>query len=297
MKSTSFMFVFAGWVMSLMVGQGVYAEEASPAPDLPSKVRSIFLAKCSECHGRGLSRPKAALYLHELGQLAGNREWVVPFEPDKSYVWTLIQNDDMPAKGANAGLLTKEEKEIVRSWIAAGALVPPSQRSSSSTASSDDGDPASGDGVSPSPTPGRRLFAWLGRLHIPLVHFPIALLAAAAMGELIAALRGRRSPDPAVRFCVALGSAAAVATACLGWLHADIGGFGKASQGILDWHRYLGTIAALWALGIVFMAERDSRRGERSGLFRSLLWVGALLVGATGHYGGLMVHGKAFFDW
>src|SRR6266436_9299081 len=94
--------------------------------ELPSRVRSIFLAKCSECHGRGLSRPKAALYLHELGPLAANREWVVPHEPEKSYLWTLIRDDDMPAKGAKAGPLSAQEKEIIRAWIAAGAPVPKS---------------------------------------------------------------------------------------------------------------------------------------------------------------------------
>src|ERR1017187_1004394 len=101
------------------------AEELDPK-ELPSRVRSIFVAKCSECHGRGLSRPRAALYLHELGPLAANREWVVPHEPEKSYLWTLIRDDDMPAKGAKAGPLNSQEKEIIRAWIAAGAPLPTS---------------------------------------------------------------------------------------------------------------------------------------------------------------------------
>ena len=86
--------------------------DRSKRPPIPSA--SIFLAKCSECHGRGLSRPRAALYLHELGQLAANPEWVVPFEPEKSYLWTLVRDEGMPAKGAKAGPLNAEEKEIVR---------------------------------------------------------------------------------------------------------------------------------------------------------------------------------------
>src|SRR5580698_874334 len=101
------------------------AQELDPQ-ELPSRVRSIFVAKCSECHGRGLSRPRAGLYLHELGPLAANPEWVVPHEPEKSYLWTLIRDDDMPAKGAKAGPLNAQEKAIVRAWIAAGAPVPPS---------------------------------------------------------------------------------------------------------------------------------------------------------------------------
>src|ERR1700722_17865611 len=109
------------------------AQELDPQ-ELPSRVRSIFVAKCSECHGRGLSRPRAALYLHELGPLAANPEWVVPHEPEKSYLWTLIRDDDMPAKGAKAGPLNAQEKEIVRAWIAAGAPVPKSSMAPPSSA-------------------------------------------------------------------------------------------------------------------------------------------------------------------
>src|SRR5258708_9172701 len=89
----------------------------------PSRVRSIFIAKCSECHGRGLSRYRAALYLHELGPLAANPEWVVPYEQEKSYLWTLVRDEDMQAKGAKAGPLNDQEKETIRAWIAAGAPV------------------------------------------------------------------------------------------------------------------------------------------------------------------------------
>jgi mono/diheme cytochrome c family protein len=101
------------------------AQELDPN-ELPARVRSIFVAKCSECHGRGLSRPKAALYLNELGPVAANPEWVVPHEPEKSYLWTLVRDDDMPAKGAKAGPLNAQEKEIIRAWIAVGAPVPKS---------------------------------------------------------------------------------------------------------------------------------------------------------------------------
>ena len=46
-----------------------------------------------------------------------------------------------------------------------------------------------------------------------LLHFPIALLIAAAFAELWGAWRGDRSLEPVVRFCVLLGAASAVATA------------------------------------------------------------------------------------
>jgi uncharacterized membrane protein/mono/diheme cytochrome c family protein len=274
----------------------VEAQDSSSTKDLSAKVRSIFLAKCSECHGRSLSRPRAGLYLSELGQVASNREWVVPFEPEKSNLWTLIRDDDIPAKGAKAGPLNAQEKDIVHAWIAAGAPVPPSRSSSTPLTSphetEDNFVPAS---APASQFPARRVLAWLGRFHILVIHFPIALLATAALVEIIAAWRGNRMPDATVRICVLLGTASSVAAVALGWLHADVGGFGNASGGILTLHRWLGTAVGLWSIGIVLLSERDSRCHHRSPMFRVLLWLGAFLVAITAHFGGLLVHGSSFF--
>ena len=272
------------------------AQELDPQ-ELPSRVRSIFVAKCSECHGRGLSRPRAALYLHELGPLAANPEWVVPHEPEKSYLWTLIRDDDMPAKGAKAGPLNAQEKEIIRAWIAAGAPVPKSSPVPPSSAKAPQESTAT---VTLPPAPvaqslTTRLFAWFGRFHVLVIHFPIALLVAAALAEAIAAWRGSWTPSPVARFCVLLGAASAMAAVALGWLHADVGGFGSASN-ILAVHRWLGTFAGLGATALAVVSERENRRRLRSVSFRIALWTGACLIAATAHFGGLMVHGNDFFD-
>src|SRR6266478_3446735 len=82
----------------------------------------------------------------------------------------------------------------------------------------------------PAPAPQSmmtRLFAWFGRFHVLVIHFPIALLAAAALAEAIEAWRGSWIPSPVVRFCVFLGAGSALAAVALGWLHADLGGFGN----------------------------------------------------------------------
>jgi hypothetical protein len=192
----------------------------------------------------------------------------------------------MPAKGAKAGPLSEQEKEVVRAWIAAGAPVPPPRTVAAPAAPPQE-----------SSLLATHLLGWVGKFHILVIHFPIALLMAAALGELLAVRRGSQVPTPAVRFAVLLGAAGAVAAVPLGWLHADLGGHGSASGGILGLHRWLGTLAGLWALGIVLVSERDSRRGERSILFRLLLWSGTLLVIGAAHFGGLLVHGDRFFDW
>jgi hypothetical protein len=230
--------------------------------------------------------------------LAANREWVVPYEPEKSYVWTLLRDDDMPAKGAKAGPLNAQEKETVRAWIAAGATVPSSQGAPPKPAPAEetptDSTPAS-EGASRSWT--AHLLGWLGRFHILAIHFPIALFVTAALGEMLAAHRGSTVPDPVVRFCIFLGAASAVATVALGWLHADAGGYGSSTPGMLAMHRWLGTAAGMWTTVIALASEREVRRGRRSLLFRIILCAGAALIAIVAHFGGLLVHGRSFLEW
>jgi mono/diheme cytochrome c family protein/uncharacterized membrane protein len=254
--------------------------------DRNAQVQAIFAAKCSECHGPQLQRPKGGVSLYDLGQLAANSDLVVPARPEKSALWEVIQNDEMPPSYARAGPLSDLEKELIRSWI--GSLPPGAPPETSPNT------------FTPGPPPSRQqpsIFGWLGRFHIVVIHFPIALLAAAALGELISAARRTSIPQPAVRFCVLLGAAGAALAVALGWLHADIGGHGSAASGVLGLHRWLGTTAGLWAAAIALVSERDCRRGQRCVLFRVLLWSGTLLVTATAHFGGVMVHGDHFLDW
>jgi hypothetical protein len=240
------------------------------------------------------------LYLDDLGQVAARGDLVVPFKAEESYLWRLIRNDDMPAKGAKAGRLHQDEKDAVRAWIAAGAPLPPTPPPGSpSPVAKTQESPGTADAPSlpASPSQATRLFGWAGRFHIIVVHFPIALLAAAALAELLAARRSSRVPAPSVRFCVLLGAAGAVAAVGLGWLHADVGGFGAASANILTLHRRLGTTAGVWAAAIAVVSERESRSGRRTVFFRLLLWSGTLMTVATAHFGGVLVHGTEFFDW
>jgi hypothetical protein len=129
-----------------------------------------------------------------------------------------------------------------------------------------------------------------------MLHFPIALLIVAAVGEGCSIVWPSRVSQQAVEFCILFGAISAAITVLLGWLHA-LNGYGATMPRILTLHRWLGTAASLWviATGILFL--RDARRGVRSRLARGLLFVGAMLIGLTGHFGGILVHGEDFFDW
>jgi uncharacterized membrane protein len=193
----------------------------------------------------------------------------------------------MPPPDSPTGALTAREKEAIRAWIAGGA--PAGDAPSAQVAAPREDE----DGPAPLSTALRAL-RWLGKFHLLVVHFPIALLMAAMAAELWAVWQRRRIPSPAVRFCLGLAAVSAVPAVALGWLFA-LGGHG--SSALLALHRWIGTAAGAWAVGIAVVSEVDARRGVRSWSTRVLLLIGVLLVSVAAHFGGLMVHGKDFYDW
>ena len=140
------------------------------------------------------------------------------------------------------------------------------------------------------------LTVFLGRFHPLLVHFPIALLLAAAAGEVGSIGRRARQPAPAVHFCVLLGAISAIVSAVLGWLHAA-SGYGLDSPSILTWHLRCGTATAVVSAILAVLSVIEQRRGVRSWWFRLLLLLVALLVAVAGYLGGRLAYGDDFFQW
>jgi uncharacterized membrane protein len=276
-------------VQSLMVCVGLHPHfaRAEPARDIGKEVRAVFAPKCASCHGPDLVKPKGRFgYVLDLRRVAENPEFVIPFRPDESELWELVSRNEMPPPDAPHGPLTSTEKQTIRDWIAAGApdtfsLPVPSEPSAAviSEASS-----------------AERMIRLLGKLHLLFLHFPIALVIVAGIGELGAVWKHNSVPSESVRFCLWLAAIAAIPTAALGWLFAA-GGSGIGSPQLLAAHRWLGTITAVWLLVTALAAENDSRRRVRSVLVRLLLVAGIIMTIVTAHYGGLLAHGKDFFDY
>lgn len=141
-------------------------------------------------------------------------------------------------------------------------------------------------------TPLGRLLDWLGRLHPLIVHFPIAFFPAA----LFTALVGRRRPAYAkpVQFLVVAGGALAPVAAMLGWLD---GGFVLAKDdGLLRFHRWLGTGIGLGGLALAVWAARR----PADDLGRPMIVVLAamtLAIVVQGWLGGALVHGLDHLDF
>jgi hypothetical protein len=262
-------------------------------------VRAVFEAKCASCHGAHLAKPRGKFgHVLDLPRVAANPKYVVPSLPDDSPLWKLIDEGEMPPEDARTGALTKEEKELVRAWIDAGAPAPATPAILfPDTPTQAAPPPAEAAGAPPAAPFAVRLLRWVGKFHVATVHFPIALLLAAAVAEVWALWRGIRFPLPVVRFCVLLGAAGAAAAAVLGWLLAWGGGYGARTPVLLALHRWVGTATGLVAVGAAVLSEADARIGKRRRRSRLLLFLAALLVSIAGHLGGTLVHGEDFYDW
>ena len=141
-----------------------------------------------------------------------------------------------------------------------------------------------------------RLLRWVGKFHLLMIHFPIALIFTAGLGEGWSIWRRSLVPSNVVRFCLWIAAIAAVPTAGLGWLYAA-GGNGASAPLLLLAHRWLGTTAAVWLVLTAICSERDARRRARSWSVWLLLAAGIGFTALTAHFGGLLAHGSDFMTY
>ena len=135
--------------------------------------------------------------------------------------------------------------------------------------------------------------ALIGRLHPVLVHFPIGLVLIAAVAEMVAMTTGRWDWRTVAVANVRAGAVFALGAAVAGWRLASSAGIDATSS--LEWHRWVGTIAAIAVFGAArATAGARGRSGFALWVYRITLFWAAGLVAVTGHLGGLLVWGADF---
>lgn len=136
----------------------------------------------------------------------------------------------------------------------------------------------------------------LGRLHPLVVHFPIGLLIAGAVHELVQWARGRTVPSQVGLFCLSLGLAAGGVAVWFGTLNASHQSMTGDSAAILERHRYAGwaVVLAGGAALLVALIARGRPGRQLAGAYTALMLVSAACVGATGHFGGQLVYGSTY---
>ena len=142
-----------------------------------------------------------------------------------------------------------------------------------------------------------KLVAWVGKFHPPATHFPIALIIAAAVAEVLFARTGKTLFDNARQYCLWFGIIAAVGTGMLGWCFA---GFHLVDDNwLLTTHRWLGTSTVTCSLMLAFLAYRVHYRDAAAlrPWYRATLVLVVILVSAPGYFGGAMINGLHQFAW
>jgi mono/diheme cytochrome c family protein/uncharacterized membrane protein len=142
-----------------------------------------------------------------------------------------------------------------------------------------------------------KLIGWLGRFHPASIHFPIALLTAAAVAELLRLVTRQPAFDAVSRYCVWFGTLTAVVAGILGWF---LGGLHLTDASwVLMAHRWLGT-CTVGSAGLVLALGEVSCRSDR---YRARTWFRVTLLGvaglalATGFFGGAVVFGLDHYNW
>ena len=262
---------------------------------LTQDVRAIFEAKCVDCHGPELPRPKGKFgYVLDLKRVAANPDYVIPGEPEKSELYKMVRDDEMPGDDAKVPPLTSGEKEVVKQWIVAGAPVTMAPSVVKAPPSSSLADKP----IASLPT-WKRAIRWLGRFHPVSTHFPVALMYVAVLAEGFAWWTRRETWMQTIRFLVVLGALGAVAAASLGWINAAFTNYVGSSAMILKYHRWLGTFTAGWTVICAGLAvARECREGSPDRQrFRGALLIGGLLVGVSGFLGSALIFGLDHYAW
>ncbi len=140
------------------------------------------------------------------------------------------------------------------------------------------------------------LLTYLGKFHPVAVHLPIALLIGAALAELIFIPTGKSLFRNAAYFNLSMAVLGAAVAIPLGLAAASGTRYPIAYSAIPELHKWMG----LATLGVALVATAMARRTAKGGNplpYRLTLFTAALLVGATGHLGGLLVYGLNHFSW
>jgi hypothetical protein len=104
------------------------AEEAKPGPaqgkvTYMDHVRPILREHCFHCHNQNKKQNDLAMDRYETLMAGGaSGEVIKPGDPDDSYLYALVTHKDTPHMPPNQDRLPEAKLEVIRQWIAGGAL-------------------------------------------------------------------------------------------------------------------------------------------------------------------------------
>ena len=131
----------------------------------------------------------------------------------------------------------------------------------------------------------------VGRLHVVVIHFPIAFLLLGACIEVAGIVRKKWVSHSVVRFLTAAGAISAGVAMVLGLLHGSATDYIGTLSWVFWWHRALGIAVVVASVITCLAVERRARRHKADHFATISLILTAALVGVAGHFGGSLVYG------
>jgi mono/diheme cytochrome c family protein/uncharacterized membrane protein len=271
-------------------GQHELARRSAPEAPAPPGMAELFRQRCVKCHGADGTGNKARKRLPEIPDFT-DPSWQAR-RADSKLVASILdgKGDDMPpARG-------KISAEQARGLVAYLRAFAPTMKES---ADEELEGIAPGAAAEDKPPRGffEKLIRWFGKFHPPVVHFPIALLTAAAVAELLRISTDKPVFDAISRYCLWFGTITALVSGVLGWFR---GGFRLTDPSwVMLTHRWLGTSTVVLALLVLVLYEVTCHlKPHRSRIwFQVPLIVLAVLVSVTGFFGGAVVYGLNHYNW
>ena len=239
----------------------------------------VISRRCAPCHAPDSGDEKALKNWNCADDLVATlamEHMIEPGDAEGSDLFLTVDDGDMPPQDWNGGACTAEEVAALRAWIEGGAPV--------SVAT--EPEPIVVEEPVPGANPRSPWRTWLGKLHPVAVHFPIGLLLAAVLADL---LRKR----PAACFCLTLGALGAIAASALGWIAGETTPGTKLED--LDRHRWTGIALSVYAVIAALLYPRLTREDGAPRLAPRLMLVGlVVLVSLAGHWGGQLSWGPDY---
>lgn len=138
---------------------------------------------------------------------------------------------------------------------------------------------------------GPSLFALFGRLHIVVLHLPIAWLLLVPLLEYIARRQQSRNMTNMAGLVLFLAAVSAVVTATLGFFLAAADGYAGA---LVKNHMWFGLTTASATVAALLLREFRKTRALPKYAYETMLVVALAAVTVTGHLGGTLTQGEGY---
>ena len=137
-----------------------------------------------------------------------------------------------------------------------------------------------------------------GKLHVLLVHFPIALGLSAALADAIWLILKKDFFRQAGLYCLILAALAAIPAVIAGDMHLESEIYLGQMHQIAETHETLGycTLGVLIAATLLRSIRKNRLAGAWLGVYGVIVLAAVALISLTGYYGGELTHGTRFLS-